>query len=111
MADTGSGFVNALAQVAEAGKRIRLPSVTALAGGGEAAAKTVTIQALSTNTGKIAVGGNTVVAAVGTQAAPTTSGVLLNAGDTISLDIADTSYIYLDATTSKDGVSLAVLLA
>jgi hypothetical protein len=111
MADTGSGLINGVFQVTEAGKRQKLTSISQLTGGSNAAVKTVTIQALSTNTSKICVGGETVVAAVGTQEEPKTSGILLNVGDTISLDIADTAYIWLDAITSKDGVSYAILLA
>lgn len=109
MPDSGSAVLNGLLQVMAAGTRVKLPSVGELTGGELYAAKTVTIQALSTNTGKIAVGGPKVVAAVGTKAAPKTSGVLLNAGDTISLDIVDTAYVWLDATVNEDGVSFVVL--
>jgi hypothetical protein len=111
MPESGQALLNGLKQVAVAGTRVKLPSVSELVGGENYAAKTVTIQALSTNTGKIAVGGAKVVAAVGTKAAPKTEGVLLNAGDTISLDIIDTADIWLDATVNEDGVSFVVLCA
>lgn len=111
MAETGSGIVGfGPIVVTAAGTRVPLPSVGTLSSQNDAA-KTVTIQALTTNEGKIAVGDNTVLAAVGTHAAPKTKGVLLNAGDTISLDICDTSYIEIDATVSGDGITGAVLLA
>jgi hypothetical protein len=106
MADTGSGILDGIFKVTTAGTRQAMPSI-----GSGNAMKTVTIQALSTNEGKVAVGGATVVAAAGNHGAPTTRGVLLNAGDTISIDICDTSYINLDSTSSGDGVSYIVLTA
>lgn len=63
----------------------------------------VTIMALDTNTGQIAIGGSGVVAASGA----TRTGVILNAGDTYELDINDLSKIYLDATVSGEGASFA----
>jgi hypothetical protein len=111
MADTGNGIVSfGPIVVAAAGTQVALPSVGTLSSHNDAA-KTVTIQALSTNEGKIAVGDTAVVAAVGTHAAPKTKGVLLNAGDTISIDVSDTAYVEIDATVSGDGVSGMVLLA
>lgn len=63
----------------------------------------VTIMALDTNTGQIAVGGSGVVAASGA----TRTGVILSAGDTYELDINDLSKVYLDATFSGEGASFA----
>jgi len=63
----------------------------------------VTIVALDTNTGQIAIGGSGVVAASGA----TRTGVILNAGDTYELDINDLSKVYLDATVSGEGASFA----
>lgn len=63
----------------------------------------VTIVALDTNTGQIAVGGSGVVAASGA----TRTGVILNAGDTYELDINDLSKVYLDATVSGEGANFA----
>ena len=112
MAETGSAVVNfGPIKVAAAGTRQALPTVGTFTGNPGDAAKTVTIQALTTNEGKIAVGGASVVAAVGTHATPTASGTLLNAGDTISLDVDDSSTIQIDATVSGDGISGTVLLA
>jgi hypothetical protein len=112
MAETGSAVVDfGPIVVAAAGTRVALPTVGTLTGNPGDAAKTVTIQALTTNEGKIAVGGPAVVAAVGTHASPKTRGTLLNAGDTISLDVDDLSTIQIDATVTGDGISGTVLLA
>jgi hypothetical protein len=108
MAETGSGIIDGEMQVKTAGTRQPLPSIGPKNASGM---KTVTIQALSTNEGKVAVGGNTCVAAAGSHATPTARGILLGPLDTISIDVADLSYIYLDATVSEDGVSYTVLLA
>jgi hypothetical protein len=108
MAETGSGILDGVFQVETAGTRQALPSIGPKSPSGM---KTVTIQALSTNEGKIAIGGTTVVAEAGSHAAPTARGTLLGPLDTISIDVGDTSYIYLDATVNKDGVSYLVLLA
>lgn len=108
MAETGSGILDGVFQVETGGTRQALPSIGPKAASGM---KTVTIQALSTNEGKIAVGGSTVVAAAGSHATPTARGTLLGPLDTVSIDVGDTSYVYLDATVSKDGVSYTVLLA
>jgi hypothetical protein len=117
MADTGSGIIDGIMTVTTAGTRQPMPSIGSTPGASGqtfpagSGMKTVTIQALSTNEGKIAVGGITVVAAAGTHAAPTARGTLLNPLDTVSIDVCDTSCINLDATASGDGVSYMVLLA
>lgn len=71
------------------------------------AALSVTVTALSSNTGIVVLGGSDVVAAVGTR-----KGVALEKGQSVkwtaSLDgIDDLSGIYLDAVTSGEGVSYA----
>jgi hypothetical protein len=112
MSDIGSGLITfGPVQVTVAGTRVKLAQLGTFTDGAEASSNTVTIQALSTNTGKIAVGDENVVAAVGTQVTPTTVGVLLSAGDTISFDINDTADIWIDATVSKDGISGVALTA
>jgi hypothetical protein len=67
----------------------------------------VTVTALSSNTGVVAIGGSDVVAAVGTR-----KGTALEKGQsskwTASLDgIDDLSGIYVDAVTNGEGVSFA----
>lgn len=64
-------------------------------------ARRVTIIALDTNTGAIAIGGTGVLAASGA----TRTGVILSAGDAYELDIDNLSKVYLDATISGEGVS------
>jgi hypothetical protein len=64
----------------------------------------VAICAKTTNTGVIAVGGSTVVASSSTR-----RGIPLSPGDSVSLDIADVSQIYIDATVSGDGVTYTYL--
>lgn len=71
--------------------------------------KQIIITALSTNTGTIVVGGSTCVAAPGTQGSPTRRGTPLGIGDTVTIDITNPSLIYIDATTSGDGVSWTAL--
>lgn len=60
------------------------------------------VTALSTNTGVIVVGGSTVVAAAGTR-----RGTPLSAGDTVSINLADLSKLYIDATVNGEGVSFS----
>jgi hypothetical protein len=109
MADTGTAVATfPIVTVAAAGTRVSLKTIAAeVAPNG---AKAVTIQALTTNTGKIVVGDKEVVAAVGTHAAPTQRGVALNAGDTITLDIDDMALMWIDATATGDGISGLALL-
>jgi hypothetical protein len=106
MPESGAALKDGQLIVGKAGTCQPLPSV-----GQTGAAKTVILQALSTNEGKIAVGGVTVAAKTGTHAKPEQSGVSLNAGDTISIDIVDTAGVYIDATVTGDAVGYAVLIA
>lgn len=87
--------------VATAGTRVQVADVA----NAKTIAVTAVIQALSTNTGAVAIGGNTVVAGPGTQGTPTQVGIRLNAGDVISLDLIDIGAVYVDAVTNGDGVS------
>lgn len=109
MAESGSGILTFLpVQVAVAGTRIALKTLSSsLAASG---AKACTIQALTTNAGRIVVGDKEVVAAAGTKAAPTQRGVSLNAGDSITLDINDVAEMFIDATANEDGVTGLALL-
>lgn len=60
------------------------------------AVKSVTIKALSGNTGDIYVGNSDV---------DNTNGFVLSPGDTISMDIANLATVYIDSATNGDGVS------
>jgi len=71
---------HALATVTTAGTSVQLPANTA---------KSITVKASTTNTGIIYVGGSTVSAS---------NGFPLYAGDTVSLDISNTSVIWIDAS-------------
>lgn len=62
--------------------------------------KKVDITALSSNKGTVVIGGITCVAAVATR-----SGTPLVANQGYSLEISDLNLIYLDVTTSGEGVS------
>lgn len=62
--------------------------------------KTVTIRAYSTNTGIIYVGDSSVTSANGFQLSPQ---------ETVSLDIANLSTIWLNASANNDGVSYIYL--
>ena len=106
MPESGAALESGQLIVAAAGTPQALPSL-----GTVGAAKSVTVQALSTNEGKIVVGGANVVAATGTHASPKQKGVYLNAGDTFSIDIVDTTAIHIDATVTGDGIGYTVLIA
>ncbi|MBK9272865.1 MAG: hypothetical protein IPM48_14875 [Saprospiraceae bacterium] len=58
--------------------------------------ESVTIKALSGNTGSVYVGNNVV---------SSSNGFVLAAGEAISLDIDDLSLVYIDVGTNDDGVS------
>lgn len=58
--------------------------------------KSITIKALSTNTGFIYIGTSTVA---------NTNGFQLLANDTISFDISNTGLIFLDSSVSNEGVT------
>lgn len=74
--------------VTTAGTRVALASTQVI--------QSVTIKALSTNTGFIYVGNASVASTAGYQ---------LKAGETISFDIANLATIYLDCSVSGEGVS------
>jgi hypothetical protein len=61
--------------------------------------KRVTIQALTSNSGKIAIGGSGVDATI-----PTGTGILLSAGESYSFDIDNLTDVYIDSTVSGEGV-------
>jgi len=105
MAESGTTIATpALVKVTTAGTRVQIPT-----SGGEFGAKTVLIQALSTNTEAVVIGDKNVVAKAGSQSAPEQRGIELKAGVTISLDICDATQIWVDARTSKDGIAYLVL--
>jgi hypothetical protein len=77
------------AAVATAGTPVALPSHAGIYG--------VTVRALLGNAGTVYVGGPAVSAATGFELAP---------GEALSLDVADSAAVFIDAATSGDGVSL-----
>lgn len=79
---------------------------TAVALAASTPCSSVTITALSGNTGTIAVGASTVLAAVGA----TRRGIPLNAGDSVSIPIANVSTLFIDSTVNGEGVSWLSLL-
>lgn len=79
---------NGKTTVTAAGTRVVLAASTTV--------KSVTIKALSTNTGLIYVGNSTVSSANGFQ---------LAAGDTISMDIANLNTVNIDSSVSGEGVT------
>jgi len=74
--------------VTTAGSRVQLTTATIVS---------ITIKALSTNTGLIYVGGSSVTSSNGFE---------LSAGDSISLAIDDADVIWLDSSVSGEGVSV-----
>jgi len=79
---------NGINTVATAGTQEALASSQAV--------KSVTIKALSTNTGLIYVGDSSV---------SSTTGLQLSAGDSVSLDIANLATVYIDSAVNGEGVS------
>lgn len=82
------GIYTGKATVSTAGTRVVLASAQAIT--------SVTVKALSTNTGLIYVGNSTVAS---------TNGFQLSAGDSVSMDVTDLSTVYLDCAVSGEGVS------
>lgn len=66
------------------------------------ACKLITITALLSNTGVVAVGGSGVLATSGSR-----TGVILSPGDSYEVSIDNLSKIYIDATVSGEGVAFA----
>lgn len=66
--------------------------------------RTVSITALSTNTGTVVIGASTVVAVAGSR-----RGTPLAASDTGIFAVSNMNLLYIDATVSGDGVSFTVL--
>ena len=107
MADTGTKIVSGNLLVTTAKTAQRLTTT-----GQEIAAKSVIVQALSTNVGVAVVGGSDVVAEQGAHEAEIKrKGIALVAGASISIDIADPAQIFVDVTASKEGVTWMALLA
>jgi len=88
---TTTGIGHGVKTVTTAGTEVVLASSTA--------AKWVTIQAQTDNTGYIAVGASGVDATIATG-----DGVLLAAGESITITCDNLADIYIDATVSTDGV-------
>ena len=84
---TGGAVGSARVTVAAAGTRVQLAAHAALG---------VTVRASSSNAGLVYVGGATVAAANGFDLGP---------GEAVSVDVADTAALYVDAQVSGDAVS------
>lgn len=83
---------NGLTTVTTAGTAVQVQSTTAI--------KSLTIRALKSNTGLIFVGSSAVSSANGFQLSPQ---------ETVSLDIDNTSKVYIDAAVSGEGVTFIYL--
>ncbi len=107
MADAGTTMLTLVpVTVTTPGTAVRIPT-----SGEKFAAKTAIIQALPKNEEGICVGDENVKAEEGTHAAPKQRGVELAPKQTISIDICDSSAIWIDSRKAKDGVSVTLLLA
>jgi len=85
---TPATIFNGKTTVTTAGTRVALASTQNV--------QSVTVKALSTNTGLIFVGNATVAS---------TNGFVLSAGDTVSLDIANLATVNLDCSVNGEGVT------
>ena len=107
MADTGTKLESGSTLVALAKTAQQLTTTVTTV-----EAKTVLVQALSTNEGAVVVGGSDVVAELGAhEAAIKRKGVALAAGESIAIDIDDPSAIWVDSIKNKEGVTWLVLAA
>ncbi len=106
MADSGTTILSPVAvTVTTAGTAVQIPT-----SGKNFAAKTVIVQALSTNTESVVIGDANVKAKAGTQAAPEQRGIELAKSQSIAIDLCDATQVWVDARTSKDGVAYMLLL-
>lgn len=83
----GIGVWNGQQNVASAGTRVQITSHSPLL--------SLTVKAKPTNTGLIY---------VGDSAVSSSNGFILSAGDSISLDIADSDFAYIDSSVDGEGV-------
>lgn len=110
MADTGTSITTpVVVKVTTAATAVQLLQTSTGTSG--TTAKTVVVQALSTNEEPVVVGDKNVVAKAGTKAAPTQRGIELKASQTIALDLVDPTQIWVDARKNEDGVAVLVLNA
>lgn len=93
-------------EVVTPGTALPLPAVE-----GVSAAKTVIVQALSTNEEPVVVGDSKVKAKAGAHGSAEQQGIELAAKATVAFEINDTAQIFVDARKAKDGVSVTVLIA
>ncbi len=105
MTESGTTLQTGIKQVATAGTRVQLTGVT------EYSARSIVIQALSTNEDAIVVGDKTVVAAAGSHASPTQVGIELEKKQVLAIDLIDASQVWIDSRKNADGVSYVVLMA
>jgi hypothetical protein len=110
MADVGTSITTpVLVKVTTAGTAVPLQE-TAVGTSGTTA-KTVVVQALSTNEEPVVVGDKNVKAKAGTHASPEQRGIELKPTDSISLDLVAPTLVYVDARKNEDGVAVLVLNA
>ncbi len=105
MTEAGTTLQAGIKKVTTAGTRVQLTGVT------EFAAKSIVIQALSTNEDAIVVGDKNVVAATGSHATPTQIGIELEKKQVLAIDLVDSSQVWIDSRKNADGVSYVVLMA
>ncbi len=107
MAESGTTIATpVLVKVTTAGTAVQIPTSGASYG-----AKSVIVQALSTNTEPVVIGDANVKAKAGSQGAPEQRGIELKPSAAVSIDLCDATQIWVDARTSKDGVVYMLLFA
>jgi hypothetical protein len=110
MADVGTSIITpVVVKNVTAGTAVQL--VQTSTGFSGTTAKTVVVQALSTNEEPIVVGDKNVKAKAGTKGSPEQRGIELAAKGTISLDLIDPTQIWFDTRKNEDGVAYLVLNA
>ena len=112
MADAGTTILSpVLVKVTTAGTAVQLATSGATPGTGGFAAKTILIQALSTNEEAVCVGDEHVKAKAGSHATPEQRGIELKASQTIAIDLIDATQVWVDSRKNGDGVAYMLLMA
>ena len=110
MADAGTSITTPLVvKVTTAGTAV--PLVETASGTSGTTAKTIVIQALSTNEEPVVVGDKNVKAKVGTHASPEQRGIELKPTQMLALDLIALPTVFVDSRKNDDGVAVLVLIA
>jgi hypothetical protein len=75
------------------------------------AAKTVTVQALSTNANTVSVGDKETKTEESTKGTPTQRGIQLEAKQSVTFELNDPAQLYINSEVAENGVAVTVLIS